>query len=885
MPTQVKKSKATGGSEMYNKCISLRWLIVDEVSTASLYVLGVVEKNLRKAKEGSAFAEDAHGHKRDWGGINVIVCGDWLQLPPVAAKSIFRNPFKKDYGAVEQTILNMFWNMGDVKPMPSSPNLLFELTEQVRSKDEWMNYVLARDRDGAESWEIYCFTHGLPTRHVGSWLPDRDRPACGALACQRLQDTIWPRQVAELHGKWSDMQPQECEYCQQERRRRCQVLDTSQADGGRGRFAEFARASYVHPFNQPKYHALICHAVQFAQTTSQQVLWCIAQDWPLTAEDEVMTPAELQKNREAWLTTHDQRTAGIMGLLPLVKDMPLRFTDTIDRSQKVFKHSSGVLRKVVLEDAEADRVAQLRDNEVVLQAMPACLVIEISEGHEQPILFELKSEYVAWSRDRAENAKVRRRGFRVVPDFAGTAHAYCGETLSECKGDLLEWFKVPTLDAMLRAYIIKSRVHYTEKCLLVRPYSPYLFKLGSQPGPNLLLRRQRGDTSLRELKTAWKEIQASEDSDKDKWKDWPWTMMLPCRSCSDHARSENPDAEDVLLPLKAFINPSDGLKKAWERVSQGQHLMCPKCRRSQYHSADMFCEGCVSLLPLSRFHIDMSQKWRNDEMSRFLCMKCDGHKKTTLGIWCSGCRREWISSAFDDAEQRKKSTEEGQPELQALCRRCKAEDISGEKLSETHKCHKCGVAKQWREYSPVVLQVLLNPSARGVAQSRKLTCEECQYPPCAGAGCPNGNAASTTPPPHNAFHNGMWYCDSCRFPPCAAGCGAPRPASSRKYARWNMAEWTCQTCQGKAVQVCGTCGQQALRSIRDMDLHEGVWYCLSCKYPPCAAGCGTPRPAGSSKFWRWNMPEWTCEACQEKRIIVCGDCGQVADGVPRQYFP
>ena len=122
-------------------------------------------------------------------------------------------------------------------------------------------------------------------------------------------------------------------------------------DGGRGRFAEFTKASYVHPFNQPKYHALICHAVQFAQATSQRVLWCVAQDWPLTAEDKAMTPEELQKNREAWLTTHDRRTAGIMGLLPLVRNMPIRFTDTVDRDKKALKHSGGVLRSVVLEDA------------------------------------------------------------------------------------------------------------------------------------------------------------------------------------------------------------------------------------------------------------------------------------------------------------------------------------------------------------------------------------------------------------------------------------------------------------------------------------------------------------------------------------------------------
>ena len=44
-----KKSKKTQGSMMYNKCISLRWLIIDEVSTASLHVLGTLEKNLSKA--------------------------------------------------------------------------------------------------------------------------------------------------------------------------------------------------------------------------------------------------------------------------------------------------------------------------------------------------------------------------------------------------------------------------------------------------------------------------------------------------------------------------------------------------------------------------------------------------------------------------------------------------------------------------------------------------------------------------------------------------------------------------------------------------------------------------------------------------------------------
>ena len=124
---------------MYNKAAGKRWLIVDEISTAASYVSGVMEKNVRKARQGTEFSMDAAGEERDWGGVNLIVGGDWLQLPPVRAKSIFRNPFLKGYVSVERHILNMFWPLEDVKGIPSSPDLLFELTEPLRSRDLWLN--------------------------------------------------------------------------------------------------------------------------------------------------------------------------------------------------------------------------------------------------------------------------------------------------------------------------------------------------------------------------------------------------------------------------------------------------------------------------------------------------------------------------------------------------------------------------------------------------------------------------------------------------------------------------------------------------------------------------------------------------------------------------
>ena len=158
---------------------------------------------------------------------------------------------------------------------------------------------------------------------------------------------------------------------------------------------------------------LIGHAVQYARSSSRQVYWCVAQDWPLTTEEEQMTHEELQQKRESWLAQHDQRTGGVMGLLPLVLDMPIRFTDNVDREQKLFKNTGGRLKKVVLPGEEARRVSGCQECEVGLQKMPVCLRIEVTEGREEPLLYDLKSEYVIWSRDVAGNAKVKRRGFRL----------------------------------------------------------------------------------------------------------------------------------------------------------------------------------------------------------------------------------------------------------------------------------------------------------------------------------------------------------------------------------------------------------------------------------------------------------------------------------------
>ena len=138
-----------------------------------------------------------------------------------------------------------------------------------------------------------------------------------------------------------------------------------------------------------------------------------------------------------------------------------------------------------MEESEATRVSQLGNvPEVVLQRRPRVLYIEVPTGNDKLLtknhkkIFCLKLCVKTWSLNKDNQVHVRRHGFPVVPDFGGTAHAYCGDTLKAIIGDLMHWHHIPNLDNALRAYIIKSRVRHNENLLLAQPYSPMFFRQG-----------------------------------------------------------------------------------------------------------------------------------------------------------------------------------------------------------------------------------------------------------------------------------------------------------------------------------------------------------------------------------------------------------------------
>ena len=162
------------------------------------------------------------------------------------------------------------------------------------------------------------------------------------------------------------------------------------------------------------------------------------------------------------------------------------------RTQGVFKNARGWLRGWELHEDELKRLETMSEPEIVLVRRPRYLYIELeAPTPELPLtdgkpIFKVSVQVRVWSLDTTGTVKILRYGFNLVPDFGGTAHAYCGSTLDACIGDLLSWHQRPRREDALKAYIIKSRVRDADRLLIAQPYCPQLFRQGVHPGPHLL---------------------------------------------------------------------------------------------------------------------------------------------------------------------------------------------------------------------------------------------------------------------------------------------------------------------------------------------------------------------------------------------------------------
>ena len=815
-------------SPLFEKNQHMRWILIDEGSTASAEVFGIVEDNVRRSIRSTGtwkMRQSTRGEERPFGGCNLLFFVDWWQLPPVLSTDLKSTPFPENpASAMVQKAMSMFWNRG-----VNSLTGVTELTHSYRQAlDPWFSERLRQCRHGDLSWTMYCFLHGLPTFVPGSWMPQPEGAAillCGNPACESLWKTEWLAMRKELAAV-DDMLAVECTVCKDLRAERCRVRENDKNDTRQAE-APFPDAPYIVPCNMPKYFAQQLRALEFAQTAQppQQLLWIVARDTAMLGDIKNLKGRELAKREAQWLQKHDQATNGIMGLFPTTLNQPVRFTNTVSKELRIFKNTRGVLVNWELHPVDVALLQGEQAQEIILKQTPRKLYVQIPGAtwkYSQAMpagVYPLKPVFRPWNLDKQGSDRNKRFGFQLVPDFSGTAHSYVGYTLKAALADCLAWDVTPTCDQMLRAYCSMSRTCTAQTLLVMQPFAPMLFRQGPLPGPQLMMEFWHGRLAAEGVEAAWKTAEASHSSAKYHLEDIAW----PCGICK----------EELLPSHYGVTTKTDhrSLDQYWERIMvPGEWHICMKCkctlRGVAKHTAYEY-RACHQELPEESFNAERLAIWREYcHYDQILCLQCAPIFETSW--WDKKAdKAKYTCSVCNKALPRSNYCADGFSTPNAIvfkdCNRAKVVEqkhLADKKINCTGPC-----GRQQLTHHEFTAQMFLDKNFSN------WICKECQFPKCEKCHLPSDDPVPFGPAAKK--YQRHWVCEWCLYLSCA-GCGSKRTrAKTNKDLHFQM--WFCRPCLGKALDdteeehpACSSCNvKKSEAQQKPLHAHR-AWRCGTC---------------------------------------------------------
>ena len=84
--------------------------------------------------------------------------------------------------------------------------------------------------------------------------------------------------------------------------------------------------------------------------------WPVAFNKPMHSDDRALSVAALHKKRQRWLGYHDKQTEGLMGLLPMIRGIPVRLTESVNRRLGRYRNRRGTLVGWTLHPNETSQV-------------------------------------------------------------------------------------------------------------------------------------------------------------------------------------------------------------------------------------------------------------------------------------------------------------------------------------------------------------------------------------------------------------------------------------------------------------------------------------------------------------------------------------------------
>ena len=251
-----------------------RWLIIDEIiSLVHARLLAQVDQRLRMViPAANKFKRDPAGQPRPFAGLNVLLTGDFQQLPPPTGGYLATVPrCLSGRGGRE-----LLWN-GAVQGVT-------ELSQRERCKDAWWNEVVDQLRQGQLSEENWKYLHGKP-----------------------------------VDG---------CQLSREERESRCRLPHSSY--DRRLREGRFKYAVAIVANNDARCQINKDRAEGYAEESGSTLRWAVAKDKASSAALQAK-PCDKQTKMQ-WLQYPDRSTGDLCGTLPLAIGMPVALTDHWDRS-------------------------------------------------------------------------------------------------------------------------------------------------------------------------------------------------------------------------------------------------------------------------------------------------------------------------------------------------------------------------------------------------------------------------------------------------------------------------------------------------------------------------------------------------------------------------
>ena len=279
--------KTNGGkrdtSILFNRCLNLRWILIDEISMVSAELLSELQYLVRQAvRTQGTYKVRLDKSIRPFGGINVLLFGDFWQLQPVRATPLFVPPRKAKTDMAYEGLLLLWGQNRD------SVQRLWQLKQPMRCLDPWYLDFLYQCRHGIlgkEDKEDYFFIHGMPTDNAGSWIRTTKVPACGNPACANLYEKMKKKFKEGTKITVEVLNKEECDICKKERKARAAVAMNNK-DDRLGR-QPFSTAPYIHQLNDPKHAANLQRSLIWAETHQRSINWVTAHDYPLHRDDQV----------------------------------------------------------------------------------------------------------------------------------------------------------------------------------------------------------------------------------------------------------------------------------------------------------------------------------------------------------------------------------------------------------------------------------------------------------------------------------------------------------------------------------------------------------------------------------------------------------------------